>query len=97
MSCRFAFDWDNDVFACSKTMGISNRSFSLSHEYHHRDSLRLTNGKDRSKQHSLCSVEEAYYLVEGMLFVSIFPLRGEDVTDGRVPPTVTSLVVAENN
>jgi hypothetical protein len=35
--CRFAFNWDNDGFACSKTMGISNLSLSLSHEYHHPD------------------------------------------------------------
>jgi hypothetical protein len=49
--CLFAFDWDNDGFACSKTMGISNLSLSLSNEYHHRDSLQLANGKDGSKNH----------------------------------------------
>jgi hypothetical protein len=76
-ACRFVFDRDDDGFACSNTMGISNLSLSLSHEYHHSlsDSLQLTNGKDRSKQHSLCSIEEAYYLVEGMMFVSALPLR----------------------
>jgi hypothetical protein len=37
-SCRFAFDWDDDGFACSKTMEISNLSLSLYYEYHHLDS-----------------------------------------------------------
>jgi hypothetical protein len=68
----FAFNRDDDRFACSKTMGISNLSLSLSHEYHHPDSLQLTNGKDGSNQHLLESIEEAYYLVEVMLFVSVF-------------------------
>jgi hypothetical protein len=31
-------------------MGISNLSLSALHEYHHPDSLQITNGKDRSKQ-----------------------------------------------
>jgi hypothetical protein len=74
-ACLFAFDWDDDGFACSKTMEISNLSLSLSHDYHHAYSLELTNGKEGSKQHSLCSTEEAYYLVEGMMFVSVFPRR----------------------
>jgi hypothetical protein len=55
-------------------MGISNLSLSLSHEYHHAYSLQLTNGKDGSKQH-LESIEEAYYLAEEMMFVSVFPRR----------------------
>jgi hypothetical protein len=74
-ACLFAFDWDDDGFACSKTMEISNLSLSLSHDYHHAYSLELTNGKEGSKQHSLRSTEEAYYLVEGMMFVSVFPRR----------------------
>jgi hypothetical protein len=73
-TCGFAFDWDDDGFACSKTMGISNLSLFLSHEYHHPDSLQLTNGKDRSKQHPLWSIEKAYYLVEGMMFVCLSSL-----------------------
>jgi hypothetical protein len=36
-SCQFAFDSDDERFACSKTMEISNLSLSLSHEYHHPD------------------------------------------------------------
>jgi hypothetical protein len=40
-ACQLAFDGDNDGFACSITMGISNLSLSLSHEYHHLDSLQL--------------------------------------------------------
>jgi hypothetical protein len=55
-ACQFAFDWDNDGFACSSSMGISNLSLSQSHEYHHPDSLQLTNGKDGSKQHFLGSI-----------------------------------------
>jgi hypothetical protein len=39
---------------------------TFSHEYYHLDSHLFANGKDRSKQHSFCSIEEAYYLVEGM-------------------------------
>jgi hypothetical protein len=58
-ACRFAFDWDDERFACSNTMGISNLSLSLSHEYHHPHSLQLTNGKEGSKQHFLESIEEA--------------------------------------
>jgi hypothetical protein len=55
---QFAFHWDDDGFACSNTMGrISNLSLSLSHEYHHPDSLRLTNGKEGSKQHFLETTE----------------------------------------
>jgi hypothetical protein len=54
-------------------MGKSNLALSLSHEYHHPDSLHLTKGKDRHKQHFLENIEEAYYLVERMLFVSVFP------------------------
>jgi hypothetical protein len=51
--CQSVFDWYNhDGFAFSKTMGISNLSLSLSHEYHHGDSLQLMNGKDGTKQHS---------------------------------------------
>jgi hypothetical protein len=50
-ACRFAFDWDDDGFACSKTMEVSNLSLSLSHEYRHPDSLQLTNVKDGIKQH----------------------------------------------
>jgi hypothetical protein len=46
-----AFVWDDEWFACSKTMEISNLSLSLSHEYHHPNSLELTNGKDGTKQH----------------------------------------------
>jgi hypothetical protein len=35
-----------------KTMGISNLSLYLSHEYHHPYSLQLTKGwKDGTKQH----------------------------------------------
>jgi hypothetical protein len=45
-------------------MGISNLSLSLSHEYHHPDSIKFTNGKDGRKQHFGESIEEAYYLVE---------------------------------
>jgi hypothetical protein len=37
------------------------------------DSLQFTNGKDGSKRHFLESKEEAYYLVEVILFVSFFP------------------------
>jgi hypothetical protein len=48
---RFAFDWDDDWFACSKSMQLSNLSLSLSHEYHHPGSLLLATGKDRNKQH----------------------------------------------
>jgi hypothetical protein len=72
-ACQVAFDWDDDGFACSKTMEISNLSFSLSHEYHHPDSLQLTNGKEGNKHHFLESIEEAYHLVEIMLFLSNFP------------------------
>jgi hypothetical protein len=74
-SCRFAFDCDDDGFACSNTMGMRNLSFSLSHHYHHADSLQLANGKDRSTHHFLESTEEAYYLVEVMLFLSFFRRR----------------------
>jgi hypothetical protein len=53
-----------------------NLSLSLSHEYHHPDSLQLTDGKDDgSKQHFWEGIEEAYYLVEVMRFVSVFPRR----------------------
>jgi hypothetical protein len=72
----FAFlDWAHDGFACSRSMGISNLSLSLSHDYHHAYSLQLTNGKDGIKHHFLDSIEEAYCLVERMAFVSVFPLR----------------------
>jgi hypothetical protein len=49
--CQFAFDRDNDGFAYSKTMRVSNLSLSLSHKYHHADALQLMNGKEGSKQH----------------------------------------------
>jgi hypothetical protein len=52
-------------------MGISNLSLFLSHDYHHAYSLQLTNGKDGIKHHYLESIEEAYYLVEVMVFVSV--------------------------
>jgi hypothetical protein len=74
-ACLFAFDWDDDGFSCSRSMGISNLSLSLSHEYHHQDSLELTKRKDGSKRHFLESIDEAYYLVEVMLFLSFFPRR----------------------
>jgi hypothetical protein len=47
-----------------------NPSLSLSNKQHHPDSLQLTKGKGGSKHHFLGSIEEAYYLVEVMLFVS---------------------------
>jgi hypothetical protein len=74
-ACLFAFDWDDDGFACSRSMGISNLSLSLSHDYHHAYSLQLTKGKDGIKHHFLESIEEAYYLVEVMVFVSFCPRR----------------------
>jgi hypothetical protein len=73
LACQFAFNWDDDGFACSNTMGISNLSLSLSHEYHHLDSLQLMNGKDGIKHHFLESIEKAYYIVKKMLFVLVFP------------------------
>jgi hypothetical protein len=42
-------------------------------EYQHPDSLQLTNGKDGSKNHYSERIEEVYYLVEVMVFVSFFP------------------------
>jgi hypothetical protein len=72
-ACRFAFDWDDDGFSCSNNGAKCNPSCSLSHEYHHPDSLQLTNGKDGSKNHYSERIEEAYYLVEVMVFVSVFP------------------------
>jgi hypothetical protein len=75
-ACWFAFDWYDDGFSCSNTVAKWNLSLFLSHEYHHPDSLQLTNGKDGSKQHFLESIEEAYYLVEVMLFVSFLPCIG---------------------
>jgi hypothetical protein len=51
-ACLFAFDWDNVGFACSRSMGISNLSLLHSHEYHHPDSLQLTNGKMESNNTS---------------------------------------------
>jgi hypothetical protein len=71
----FAFDWDNVGFSCSNTVAKWNLSLSLPHEYHHPDSLQLTNRKDGSKNHYWESIEEAYYLVEVMVFVSVFPRR----------------------
>jgi hypothetical protein len=50
-ACSFAFDWDADGFACSKTMGMINLSLSLSHDDHHPDLLLLVKGKEGSKQH----------------------------------------------
>jgi hypothetical protein len=52
--CAFTF-WDDDdgLFACSKIMGLSNLSLSLSHEYNHPGSLRLMDGKEGGKQHFL--------------------------------------------
>jgi hypothetical protein len=66
-ACQFAFYWDDDGFSCSYTVANWNLSLSLSHEYHHQDSLELTNRKDGSKYHFLECIEEAYYLVEVML------------------------------
>jgi hypothetical protein len=74
-ACRFAFGWDDVGFSCSSTVAKWNLSLSLSHEYHHPDSLQLTNRKDGSKNHNWESIEEAYYLVEVMVFVSVFPRR----------------------
>jgi hypothetical protein len=71
-----AFDWDSEGFSCSNTVAKRNLSIFLSHEYHHAYSLQLRNRKEGSKQHFLGSIEEAYYLVEDMLFVSFFPHRG---------------------
>jgi hypothetical protein len=34
-SCRFAFDSDDERFACSRSMEISNLSLSQSYECHH--------------------------------------------------------------
>jgi hypothetical protein len=51
-ACLFAFDWDDDGFACSKTMEISNLSRSLSHDYHHAYSLQLRTGKMESNNTS---------------------------------------------
>jgi hypothetical protein len=74
--CQFGFDWEDDGFACSNTMEISNLSLSLSqHENHHPDLLELAIGKGGSKQHFWCSRDEAYYLVKELLFVLVFPLR----------------------
>jgi hypothetical protein len=56
-------------------MEISSLSLSLSHDYHHAYSLQLTNGKDGIKHHFLESIKEAYYLVERMVFVSVFSRR----------------------
>jgi hypothetical protein len=36
-----------------------------------------------SKQHSICSIDEAYYLVEGMMFV--FPCRFGAKDDDVIP------------
>jgi hypothetical protein len=81
---RFAFDWDDDGFTCSNTMGISTLSLSLSHDYHHLDSLQLANGKDGTKQHFWDGIEEAYYAVKEMLFVSVFPSRRFGANDDDV-------------
>jgi hypothetical protein len=75
LACGFLFNWDDDGFACNKTMEISNLSLSQSHEYHHPDSLQLTNSKEGNKHHFLGSIEETNYLVERMVFVSVFPRR----------------------
>jgi hypothetical protein len=80
-------------------MGISNLSLSLSHEYHHAYSLQLTNGKDGSKQHSLESIEEAYYLAEEMMFV--FPCRFgvlcqiSDVTNIYACTTISDVTISD--
>jgi hypothetical protein len=50
--------WQNETFHCRNHMNI----IILNH-----------NGKDGTKQHYLESLEEAYYLVEVMLFSSVFP------------------------
>jgi hypothetical protein len=46
--------------------------------FHHRNHMNIIilthNGKEGSKQHFLESIEEAYYLVEVMLFSSDFPV-----------------------
>ena len=55
-------------------MAISSLSLSLLNEYHRPDILLLENRNDGIKQHFFCSIEEAYYLVEEMLFVSLIPL-----------------------
>jgi hypothetical protein len=59
-ACGFAFDWDDDGFACSNTMGISNLSLSLSHEYHHH---HRHPDSQTGKKEANCHVD---VLVEGL-------------------------------
>ena len=82
---RLSFNWDDDGLLAAKTMGISSPSLSLLNEYHCPYLLLLVNGNDGIKQHFFCSIEEAYYLVVEVLFVSIFPrlLSYHDEPDGR--------------
>jgi hypothetical protein len=54
-ACRFAFDCDNDGFACSRSMETSNLSLSQSNEYHHPDSRM---GKKEANCHVNFVVEE---------------------------------------
>jgi hypothetical protein len=63
-SCQFAFDWENDGLACSKTMEISNLSLSVCNEYHHPD-----HEWERWKQIVMSSFcRGANYLVMEMIF-----------------------------
>jgi hypothetical protein len=58
--------WQNETFHCHNHMNIIIKI---------RDSLQLTNWKGGSKHHFFESVKEAYYRVEVMVFVSVFPRR----------------------
>ena len=71
-------------------MGISSPSLSLLNECHRPDLLLLANGNDGIKQHFFCSIEEAYYLVKEMLFVSVIPRSIDCVFRAKL---VTSLMV----
>ena len=64
-------------------MAISSLSLSPLNEYHRPYLLLLVNGNDGIKQHFFCSIEEAYYLVEEMLFLSLFPLVTMDLMEGQ--------------
>jgi hypothetical protein len=66
-------------------MGFHTAISRQNETFHHRNHMNIIilnhNGKDGTKQHFLESIEEAYYLVEVMLFSSVFP--------GRVVPDAT--------
>jgi hypothetical protein len=69
-ACRFAFDCDADGFACSKTLGMSIFSLSISHECHHPDSFNLQMGK---REATNTSEYRGGLLPVEVMFVSVFP------------------------